>query len=259
MSLNIVNKTTGALSQVAGNADDSGIGNLNSLTTTDKSSLVNAVNELKSGSINDHNKIVLNEWDSAYSENKNDANKANALFLAFNGWDSNITNFPTEATNQLGTLSTVWESYNSIGDLTANRSQTLTLQNGNVFMRSYNASLSTPWSNWQSGLMSAAKAVYKDYHQIAASGNYTFTPTLEVNHAYLVTICAGNNIEWGYCGIMLKGWTTYAPVLSDIYKGISITVTMVDIDSIQVSNTNSQYDSSFEIIVIDFGRGYQGS
>lgn len=49
MSLNIVNKTTGALSQVAGNADDSGIGNLNSLTTTDKSSLVNAVNELKSG------------------------------------------------------------------------------------------------------------------------------------------------------------------------------------------------------------------
>ena len=52
MSLNIVNKTTGALSQVAGNADDSGIGNLNSLTTTDKSSLVNAVNELKSGLTN---------------------------------------------------------------------------------------------------------------------------------------------------------------------------------------------------------------
>ena len=45
MSVNIVNKTTGDLTRVAGNATDK-VGNLNALTTTDKSSCVGAINEL---------------------------------------------------------------------------------------------------------------------------------------------------------------------------------------------------------------------
>lgn len=48
MSLNIVNKTTGDLTQVAGNATDK-VGNLNALNTTDKSSCVGAINEVASG------------------------------------------------------------------------------------------------------------------------------------------------------------------------------------------------------------------
>lgn len=110
----------------------------------------------------------------------------------------------------------------------------------------------------KSGLTSAAKAVYRSYHHIAASGSYTFTPTLEMNHAYIVAICSGNNISLGYCGIMLKGWEGTAPVLTDIYKGIYITVAMVDTDSIQVSITTSEYNADSEIVVIDLGRGYQG-
>ena len=39
MSVNIVNKTTGDLTRVAGNATDK-VGNLNALTTTDKTSIV---------------------------------------------------------------------------------------------------------------------------------------------------------------------------------------------------------------------------
>lgn len=113
-------------------------------------------------------------------------------------------------------------------------------------------------SSLMSGLMSAAKAVYKDYHQIAASGNYAFTPTLEVNHTYIVAISSGNNGEWGYCGIMLKGWESYSPVLHDIYKGISISVAMVNVDDIQVTNNNASYSADSEIVVIDLGRGYQG-
>ena len=49
MSLNIVDKSTGELIRIAGNADDSKIGNLADLTTTDKSSCVGAINEVKSG------------------------------------------------------------------------------------------------------------------------------------------------------------------------------------------------------------------
>ena len=45
MSVNIVNKTTGDLTRVAGNATDK-VGNLDALTTTDKSSCVGAINEL---------------------------------------------------------------------------------------------------------------------------------------------------------------------------------------------------------------------
>lgn len=45
MSVNIVNQTTGDLTQVAGNATDK-VGNLSSLTTTDKSSCVGAINEV---------------------------------------------------------------------------------------------------------------------------------------------------------------------------------------------------------------------
>lgn len=47
MSLNLVNKTTGDLEKVAGNATDK-VGNLSSLTTTDKSSAVGAINEVNS-------------------------------------------------------------------------------------------------------------------------------------------------------------------------------------------------------------------
>ena len=45
MSVNIVNKTTGDLTRVAGNATDK-VGNLNALTTTDKTSIVGGVNEI---------------------------------------------------------------------------------------------------------------------------------------------------------------------------------------------------------------------
>ena len=45
MSLNLVNKTTGDLEKVAGNATDK-VGNLSALTTTDKSSVVAAINEV---------------------------------------------------------------------------------------------------------------------------------------------------------------------------------------------------------------------
>ena len=45
MSVNIVNKTTGDLTRVAGNATDK-VGNLNALTTTDKTSIVGAINEV---------------------------------------------------------------------------------------------------------------------------------------------------------------------------------------------------------------------
>lgn len=45
MSLNIVDKTTGDLTPVAGNATDK-VGNLSALTTTDKSSAVAAINEV---------------------------------------------------------------------------------------------------------------------------------------------------------------------------------------------------------------------
>lgn len=45
MSMNLVDKTTGELTPVAGNATDK-VGNLSSLTTTDKSSCVGAINEV---------------------------------------------------------------------------------------------------------------------------------------------------------------------------------------------------------------------
>lgn len=47
MSMNLVNQTTGDLTRVAGNATDK-VGNLNAATTTDKSSVVAAINELNS-------------------------------------------------------------------------------------------------------------------------------------------------------------------------------------------------------------------
>lgn len=59
MSVNLVDKNTGALTRVAGNADDSGIGNLAALTTTDKSSLVGAVNEVNNGLTNIGGKTEL--------------------------------------------------------------------------------------------------------------------------------------------------------------------------------------------------------
>ena len=51
MSVNIVNKTTGDLTRVAGNATDK-VGNLNALTTTDKTSIVGGVNEINKYFVN---------------------------------------------------------------------------------------------------------------------------------------------------------------------------------------------------------------
>ena len=48
MSFNIVNKTTGSTSKVAGSCEGE-VGNLELLDTTDKSSLVNAINEIGGG------------------------------------------------------------------------------------------------------------------------------------------------------------------------------------------------------------------
>lgn len=62
MSLNIVNKTTGSITQVAGNVDDSGIGNLDALHTENKSSLVSAINEVGTtfkGTQYDWNQLTL--------------------------------------------------------------------------------------------------------------------------------------------------------------------------------------------------------
>lgn len=46
MSVSVVNKSTGDLIYTAGNVDQAKIGNLSSLTTTDKTSLVGAINEV---------------------------------------------------------------------------------------------------------------------------------------------------------------------------------------------------------------------
>ena len=51
MSVNVVDKSTGQTTRVAGNATDSGIGNLSSLTTVDKTSLVSAINEVNGSSV----------------------------------------------------------------------------------------------------------------------------------------------------------------------------------------------------------------
>ena len=48
MSVNTVNKSTGTTIKVAGNSLDK-VGNLSSLTTTDKSSAVAAINEIGGG------------------------------------------------------------------------------------------------------------------------------------------------------------------------------------------------------------------
>ena len=49
MSANRVNQTTGELIQYSGDVPIDKVGNLNALTTTDKSSCVAAINEVKSG------------------------------------------------------------------------------------------------------------------------------------------------------------------------------------------------------------------
>ena len=69
MSFNVVNKTTGATTQIAGNADDRGIGNLNSLTTTNKSSLVSAINEVNAES-NNVFKGTMSDWNQLDTEAK---------------------------------------------------------------------------------------------------------------------------------------------------------------------------------------------
>lgn len=51
MSVNVVDKSTGQTTRVAGNATDSGIGNLSSLTTVDKTSLVSAINEVNGSNV----------------------------------------------------------------------------------------------------------------------------------------------------------------------------------------------------------------
>jgi hypothetical protein len=60
MSVNIVNQTTGDLTQVAGNATDK-VGNLSAATTTDKSSVVAMVNEVNGFFVN-LGAITANDW-----------------------------------------------------------------------------------------------------------------------------------------------------------------------------------------------------
>lgn len=50
MSMNLVDKTTGDLTPVAGNATDK-VGNLSAATTTDKSSVVGAINEVNANMV----------------------------------------------------------------------------------------------------------------------------------------------------------------------------------------------------------------
>lgn len=49
MSVSLVNKSTGSLIPAAGNIDQAKIGNLDSLTTVDKTSIVAAINEVNTG------------------------------------------------------------------------------------------------------------------------------------------------------------------------------------------------------------------
>ena len=65
MSANIVNQTTGDLTPIAGNATDK-VGNLNALTTTDKSSAVAGINEVSDGLTRMISKLMFGGYSNYY-------------------------------------------------------------------------------------------------------------------------------------------------------------------------------------------------
>ena len=93
MSVNIVNKTTGDLTRVAGNATDK-VGNLNALTTTDKTSIVGGVNEInaKIGDYIDISSNVTVDSHITLTNNNLTLQKIGKMVFAnlmfYHGWDS---------------------------------------------------------------------------------------------------------------------------------------------------------------------------
>lgn len=147
MSVNIVNQTTGELTQVAGNATDK-VGNLSAATTTDKSSVVAMVNELNSALAN---YASLDIYISNSGEFP-DANTVTKELVYINGFQSGLTNYPSEVSNTAGILFTRWFYYS--GDLTVARMQLVFTLGGLSFCRFTDGTSWTPWQSTGVGILS---------------------------------------------------------------------------------------------------------
>jgi hypothetical protein len=116
------------------------VGDLSSATTTDKSSVVAMVNELNSAFA-----------DYATLGGGPDANKVTKELVYINGFQSGLTNYPSEVSNTIGILFTRWFYYS--GDLTVARMQLVFTLVGLSFCRFFDGTSWTPWVSTSVGLL----------------------------------------------------------------------------------------------------------
>lgn len=102
MSVSLVNKSTGGLIPAAGTTDSAKMGNLDALTTTNKSSLVGAINEVNAKEGNDSIfEGTTAEWEALTTEQK----KAYDMVVISDDYDpahiGNISALETETKTSL--------------------------------------------------------------------------------------------------------------------------------------------------------------
>ena len=124
------------------------IGDLSALTTTDKTSIVGGVNEIN-GKVEDVSNALANYASlDIYTSNSSDFPDANTVtkeLVYINGFQSDLTNYPSEVSNTVSILLTRWFYYS--GDLTVARMQLVFTLMGLSFCRFFDG---TSWTPWQS-------------------------------------------------------------------------------------------------------------
>lgn len=132
MSMNLVNKTTGDLTPIAGNATDK-VGDLSALTTTDKSSVVGAINE-----VNDFAKSMIAP--STLLTSSDDLNSV----LTAGVYRTEGTSVPAHA---IGNNHIIWVIKQGATNYTRYLQVTYSFNTKEMYFRQTTDAGST-WSNW---------------------------------------------------------------------------------------------------------------
>lgn len=209
MSLNIVNKTTGSITQVAGNVDDSGIGNLDALHTENKSSLVSAINEVGTtfkGTQYDWNQLTLAQktsFDRAIITDDyaplsignlssltttdkssvvgaiNEVNSKNASQISYNNSTSGMT-----ASNVQGAVDELNSGLTNVSDFvnTVIAHTEFLIYRGNMGSDPYT---STDFNNYR----------YDGIYSNGDTSNFTNAPTSNPDNGYLIAFSGNSTVQ----------------------------------------------------------------
>lgn len=109
------------------------------------------------------------------------------------------------------------------------------------------------WTNWEKLVTESDLTSYKKsikttlYLDKGANSNFDIS-NLPIANTYLLKIGSGNGTVWRYCGILCR--SNQYPSLVQLDKGARLSVTLVDLNTINIKNDDTNYTCNLNIEIL---------